>query len=515
MSVVQLSGLAPLPHPRPAGRAAEPAVSPFASLLDGEIAAPPPAADSPAAAPARAASEGGAEAAELPDAEQDEAESEEGATKPADPAVALAAAAQSLLIDARESEVNAPGGNDRGAIALPASTPAVTVPAPAAPVATPLPSPAVALPTAASAPSPAPDAISTSPPATVLPPATVFPPATVPEDPGMPEMTALPSSRSGANPGAKVSDAREMAALPLLNNSNPAAAAAPDALAVADAAPAPAAAATPVTARPVVGRAEVRGKAPNAASGAIASPAATGAQASLRDAPEAPPADAVEQGQSASLPDGVRTANEPATRRFAPADAADAPESLAARGEPPLPGRAAPADPAPPNPALPAGPATTLTAAPPAAHAPAPIAEASSAAVPLAGVAIEIVRYAREGRNRFELRLDPPELGRIDVRLDIDRDGHVTSRLIVERVDTLDLLRRDAPELERALRDAGLKTADNSLQFALRDQGSGAHGEGRTDRAGATRLLIADESIAGAQLPHRSPARAGGIDIRV
>ena len=64
--------------------------------------------------------------------------------------------------------------------------------------------------------------------------------------------------------------------------------------------------------------------------------------------------------------------------------------------------------------------------------------------VPVAGLAVEIAAQMRAGKNRFEIRLDPPELGRIDVRLDVDKDGNVTSRLMVERSDTLDLLRRDA-----------------------------------------------------------------------
>jgi hypothetical protein len=37
------------------------------------------------------------------------------------------------------------------------------------------------------------------------------------------------------------------------------------------------------------------------------------------------------------------------------------------------------------------------------------------AAIPLSGVAIEIAGKALAGKNRFEIRLDPPELGRIDV----------------------------------------------------------------------------------------------------
>ena len=106
----------------------------------------------------------------------------------------------------------------------------------------------------------------------------------------------------------------------------------------------------------------------------------------------------------------------------------------------------------------------------PRAAPPAPQSGPQSGIVPIAGLAIEIAGKALAGKNRFEIRLDPPELGRIDVRLDVDRDGNVTSRLTVERADTYDLLRRDAAGLERALQDAGLKTADNGLQFSLRDQ---------------------------------------------
>ena len=103
-----------------------------------------------------------------------------------------------------------------------------------------------------------------------------------------------------------------------------------------------------------------------------------------------------------------------------------------------------------------------LTALPrdasPAAAAPAapPPPMAQAAAVPLAGVAIQIASMAQAGTKHFEIRLDPPELGRIEVRLAVDRDGHTTTSLIADRSDTLDLLRRDASGLERALQDGGL-----------------------------------------------------------
>jgi flagellar hook-length control protein FliK len=141
----------------------------------------------------------------------------------------------------------------------------------------------------------------------------------------------------------------------------------------------------------------------------------------------------------------------------------------------------------------------------------------ASAPVPLESLAVEIASRALPGRSRFEIRLDPPELGRIDVRLDIDRSGNVTSRLVVEKAETLDVLRRDAHQLERALQDAGLKTSDNGMQFSLRDQAF-AERHDRGDSHGA-RTLIADPELPateGAATAYGLSLRGGsGIDIRV
>jgi chemotaxis protein MotD len=168
------------------------------------------------------------------------------------------------------------------------------------------------------------------------------------------------------------------------------------------------------------------------------------------------------------------------------------------------------------QPALTAAPAHTAStaAAPPALVTPASL---QAAPIPLAGVPLEIASKAMAGKNRFEIRLDPPELGRIEVRLDVDRDGNVTSRLTVDRADTLDLLRRDATGLERALQDAGLKTADNSLQFTLRDQ---SMNQQQTNSNPTTaQLLVTDETIpsidASLQNYGRLAGQGAGLDIRV
>jgi hypothetical protein len=163
----------------------------------------------------------------------------------------------------------------------------------------------------------------------------------------------------------------------------------------------------------------------------------------------------------------------------------------------------------PPSQDVSPAPANLATPAPPAAQA---------ATVPLAGVAIEIAGQAMAGKNRFEIRLDPPELGRIEVRLDVDRDGQVTTRLIADRSDTLDLLRRDASGLERALQDAGLKTADNSLQFSLRDQTMGRE-QSNTSAPGAAQIVVHDDALPVNDATQRNYSRLaglrGGIDIRV
>lgn len=168
---------------------------------------------------------------------------------------------------------------------------------------------------------------------------------------------------------------------------------------------------------------------------------------------------------------------------------------------------------------LPAPAHATLLGVPAPAAAASPAADtAGTATVPIDGIALEIATRSLEGKRRFEIRLDPPELGRIDVRLDVSRDGQVTSRLMVERADTLDLLRRDSASLERALQSAGLQTGDSGLQFSLRDQ-SGQQANGQADGRRPQVLIVPDEDVVVREAVQRGySALRGfgrGIDIRV
>jgi chemotaxis protein MotD len=143
-------------------------------------------------------------------------------------------------------------------------------------------------------------------------------------------------------------------------------------------------------------------------------------------------------------------------------------------------------------------------------------------AVPIDGVAVEIAAQSLNGKNSFQIRLDPAELGRIDVKLEVDKDGNVSTSLMVDRPETLDLLKRDAANIERTLQQAGLKTSDNSLQFSLRDQQSFSNGS-QNDRNGANgqtaRLVLPDDDGAPLEAVRNNYGRllglGRGVDIRI
>nr|WP_283776592.1 flagellar hook-length control protein FliK [Stappia sp. WLB 29] len=106
-------------------------------------------------------------------------------------------------------------------------------------------------------------------------------------------------------------------------------------------------------------------------------------------------------------------------------------------------------------------------------------------AVASAHLATEVARFAQKGQTRFQIRMDPPELGRVDVELKVSRDGTVRAHLTVERSETLDMFLRDQRGLERALDAAGLKLDSGGLEMSLKNQNGFAgfeRGEGGHDR---------------------------------
>jgi flagellar hook-length control protein FliK len=147
---------------------------------------------------------------------------------------------------------------------------------------------------------------------------------------------------------------------------------------------------------------------------------------------------------------------------------------------------------------------------------------ATAPQLPINAIAAHISSQFVHGNRRFDIRLDPPELGRVDVRLRISRDGTVTTHLVVEKSETLDLLQRDARALERALQDTGLDAGDGGLSFSLKEHGfagqSFNEGESKAEAGGGE---PGDETGGGTDGPGGDDAAAGaymlrrGLDIRI
>ena len=84
------------------------------------------------------------------------------------------------------------------------------------------------------------------------------------------------------------------------------------------------------------------------------------------------------------------------------------------------------------------------------------------------------------------------------------------------------MLRQDAPQLQQALNDAGLKTGSNGLQFSLRDQsGSGQQNwqNNNQPNGNAQRLVVSEDGNVSASLAGQSygrmPGASGGVAISV
>ena len=95
-------------------------------------------------------------------------------------------------------------------------------------------------------------------------------------------------------------------------------------------------------------------------------------------------------------------------------------------------------------------------------------------------VNVQISKAIAGGIDKINIQLRPAHLGRIDVQLEMASDGRVTAVVSADNKDTLDLLKQDSRELERAMREAGLQMGSGDLSFNLRENGGQPQGSEET-----------------------------------
>lgn len=233
--------------------------------------------------------------------------------------------------------------------------------------------------------------------------------------------------------------------------------------------------ATPMQAAPASSRAATLTQAAPASSGAAtltqAVPERSGVTAPTQAAPEssAAPVQQSPQAQPAPL-SPARLAPQPA-RPSARSDAGPVQPKPAAIGAE-VPNQAGPVE-ANPDPTqsatsvpmvaptvatTPTSP--TASASPPQPHTPtSPAAQAAPAMVSLF--------HAADGGQRMTLRLQPDDLGQVEIKIETPGSGPTRVEITVEKQETLNLMLHDQAQLQRALDQAGLPADGRSVTFHI------------------------------------------------
>ncbi len=138
-------------------------------------------------------------------------------------------------------------------------------------------------------------------------------------------------------------------------------------------------------------------------------------------------------------------------------------------------------------------------------------------------VSIAIRQAVGNGSDEITLQLDPIELGRIQIKLHMNKEGHTQLAFLVDRPETFDALSRDARFLEQSLQDAGLKADTSGMQFNLRQQpqpqqmqsNAGGNGQpGNGEQHGATERDIGTVSAKPDIHASAAPIKNYRLDIR-
>ncbi|WP_343559820.1 flagellar hook-length control protein FliK [Kiloniella sp. b19] len=135
-------------------------------------------------------------------------------------------------------------------------------------------------------------------------------------------------------------------------------------------------------------------------------------------------------------------------------------------------------------------------------------------------VSVNIKKGAEAGADRITVKLNPLELGRVEIKLETNDQGLTRALVVAERPETLDLLQRDARALEKALQESGLKTDGGSLNFSLQqdNQQTADRGQdGGTGNAANGSEVFGEENdlTETAVASARGPSHDGDLDISI
>ena len=81
-------------------------------------------------------------------------------------------------------------------------------------------------------------------------------------------------------------------------------------------------------------------------------------------------------------------------------------------------------------------------------------------------IKVNITQSAIKGVDKIEIQLKPAELGKIEIKMQIGRDGQLHAHITAANAETLEILQKDIGSLKDIFAGVGYQTDDNSFSFA-------------------------------------------------
>lgn len=133
-------------------------------------------------------------------------------------------------------------------------------------------------------------------------------------------------------------------------------------------------------------------------------------------------------------------------------------------------------------------------------------------------VKVNITKSAVKGVDKIDVSLKPEELGHIEIKMQIAKDGKLHAHIIASRPETMEILQKEVQNLEKAFNDAGFSTDADSLSFSYNEgDQAGAQSDRNSDLRNFIGSVFANEAGADAagndNLYYWDPSK--GLNIRV
>jgi hypothetical protein len=116
-----------------------------------------------------------------------------------------------------------------------------------------------------------------------------------------------------------------------------------------------------------------------------------------------------------------------------------------------------------------------------------------------------------DGTQSVTVRLQPPELGQVQIRVDRTTDGTAHVEITAQKPETLQLLQRDQPRLEQLLDQTGVLSSGRSVSFQVAPPDQAPVTSSRSDSLAAGSGGFGDSSGGDASRQHSdTPSESGG-----